>query len=452
MIRGRCTFHGIGQGLFHSGVLQKDNGHRDFTGNVFRFVYDCGSLSTSNHVATDSGTKAKGKVTKSPKDWFSKYVEGYSSGIQKLDLLVLSHLHQDHVNGVANLPASIGTLVMPYFTITDRLLQLASDDADLPLESIDFYLDPILYLSSGDRQIGRIIFIKGSEGPESPDTEKTIFTVPELHDGEDPFELKFSGTHKIDTNELEVLSIQGSRGSLQIANGRFAGTLGNNEYFFRFWMPMPSQSSIIKIDEFNKDLLELAKKNHLVSEEKHDLKKWKVFLSNYENLTELRTLYKSVFGQKSLNETSICLWHGYDCDEKNCERFEHCCHFSTRPYWSFSGNFRSHYYHDCCPSTFLTGDQLFTAGDRCKFFSNTFARERTFTSVFQIPHHGSKHNLSLEILPECSSLAILSYGLENSHGHPAASVRESLFLQGHEIIDVIRLKHFEYKFINNCHR
>lgn len=450
MIRGRCTFHGIGQGLFHSGVVQKGKGSKDLTGNVFRFVYDCGSLSGSDNVTSESSGKAKGKAKTYSKDWFSDYVAGYSSGINKLDLLVLSHLHQDHVNGVINLPRSIGTLVMPYLTITDRLLQLAGDEADLTLETIEFYLDPIAYLNSRDRQIGQIIFIKGSEGPERPSAEGTIFPTPELHDGENNFELGFSVLQPLTAIELAEQAMQNPLGSLQVAKGILSGTLGNNEYFFRFWMPSPSKDAKAKIDKFSADLNKFAKNNNLLYEENHDPEKWKIFLSTPEGLSELRTLYKSVFGQNGLNETSICLWHGCACDRKNCERYVYLRHYRNRPYWYIRKDFRDHYYHGCCPSTFLTGDQVFTTADRCKGFSNTFAHERTFPSVFQIPHHGSKHNFSLEILPECSSLAVLSYGLENTFGHPAASIRERLFLNGHETIDVFRLKHFEYEFMKDC--
>lgn len=84
-INGAFKFHNVGQGLFYSGILsRKDNGIR----NIFSFVYDCGTDSVASFLQRE--------------------IDDYklllpTTGIikhKKLSLLVISHLHDDHVNGL----------------------------------------------------------------------------------------------------------------------------------------------------------------------------------------------------------------------------------------------------------------------------------------------------------------------------------------------------------------
>lgn len=72
------VFHNVGQGLFYSGEIKLD---KDIG---FNFVYDCGS--------TSSG-------------YIKRVVKSFKSSIDKneIDLLVISHLHDDHTRGLNEL-------------------------------------------------------------------------------------------------------------------------------------------------------------------------------------------------------------------------------------------------------------------------------------------------------------------------------------------------------------
>jgi beta-lactamase superfamily II metal-dependent hydrolase len=95
--------HPVGQGGFHSAEVAVGTSR-------FRYIYDCGS-------------ESKGAVAREVERAF----EGRSSK-QCVDLLVLSHLHADHVNGVASLLAAhaIKRVLLPYIVPAERLALLAS--------------------------------------------------------------------------------------------------------------------------------------------------------------------------------------------------------------------------------------------------------------------------------------------------------------------------------------
>lgn len=129
-------FHPVGFGLFTSGKI----------GN-FRFVYDCGS--TRKRV-------------------IEQCVIDEFTGCSELGLLAISHFHKDHISGIQKLldtVDSIKTIVLPYFTPSERLIYILSlyTEEIIPEEwLLDFLTDPINYLLSNyNEKIGKIALIKG---------------------------------------------------------------------------------------------------------------------------------------------------------------------------------------------------------------------------------------------------------------------------------------------------
>ncbi|MEE0026462.1 MAG: MBL fold metallo-hydrolase, partial [Atopobiaceae bacterium] len=129
-INGSFRFHPVGQGLFYTGLLSRVGG------GSFSFVYDCGTMSDQQFLRREI-------------DDFKLLLPHASRRTRRLDLLVVSHMHDDHVSGLEYLLENleVDTVVIPCTDqVTSLLARLESsgDDDFLRL----FYADPVDWLSS----------------------------------------------------------------------------------------------------------------------------------------------------------------------------------------------------------------------------------------------------------------------------------------------------------------
>lgn len=140
----------VGQGFFHTGELSEDGIER------LRYIYDCGAL-PAYAVARDLA--------------IDDYLGGVPPGA-RLDLLFLSHAHDDHINGLPRLLASglkVDTIVLPLMNVIDRLIAFGRAVDENPAAATDFFreftlnptaalgrFDPdlILYVEPGSRDGG----------------------------------------------------------------------------------------------------------------------------------------------------------------------------------------------------------------------------------------------------------------------------------------------------------
>lgn len=148
----------VGQGLFMSGRLF------GAAGGEFSWVYDCGSSSAAN---------IRGEAVAA----FRK-----ENGRRRINLVTLSHFDEDHINGIVELirRTRIGTLLLPYLPLWQRLLVAISEGipADDPLFA--FFLDPAAYLAESG-EIEEIVFVPPAgpddivpDAEEEPDPERPI--------------------------------------------------------------------------------------------------------------------------------------------------------------------------------------------------------------------------------------------------------------------------------------
>lgn len=150
----------VGQGLFMSGRLEAKSGDR------FNWVYDCGS---------SSGAKERDKA-------ITRYRK--QLGTRPIDLVVLSHFDQDHINGIVALikGLQVRTLLLPYVPLWQRLLIAAGQEIAEDETLFAFYLDPAGYLADMEGvRIDQVVFVPGAgpddvvPGPEdAPDPERGI--------------------------------------------------------------------------------------------------------------------------------------------------------------------------------------------------------------------------------------------------------------------------------------
>ena len=94
------TFHAVGQGAFYTECFQDESGN-----DVFNVVYDCGTLNS--------------------KKLLSQKINDYVKERKTIDLLFVSHFHEDHVNGISELlgQCEAKQIVMPFVPLATLIEQ-----------------------------------------------------------------------------------------------------------------------------------------------------------------------------------------------------------------------------------------------------------------------------------------------------------------------------------------
>lgn len=145
-VKGKFTFHRAGHGLFYSGVITVEKN----TEEKFNFVYDCGTM------------------PKRRKEFdFDAQIDAYKESIdKKLDMLVISHFHEDHVNGLKKLLDGGVTpklVIMPYVSDSERATIIFSKKIKEEF-LLEFYEDPVMWFVH--RGVEKIILIREKPGDE----------------------------------------------------------------------------------------------------------------------------------------------------------------------------------------------------------------------------------------------------------------------------------------------
>lgn len=98
-MKGYFTFHPVGHGQFYTGRIINDN-----TNEEINFIYDIGTSKTESII--------------------NKEVTKYCKKPKKVDFVILSHLHKDHINGIyclLNSGIKVDSIIMPYLNPTQLL-------------------------------------------------------------------------------------------------------------------------------------------------------------------------------------------------------------------------------------------------------------------------------------------------------------------------------------------
>lgn len=156
----------VGHGFFHTAKV-------DAGGRIYRYVYDCGS--------TGQGVIAKQRANE-----FLNIEKLYGADRPDIHMLVISHFHSDHVNGVPNLFRlfNVRRLVIPYLETDAQIVALAHFASLGPAAWSRFHLlvtDPRAW---ADAQNGEgnteIVQVHGGEDGEAPQAEPV---PPPFEDG-----------------------------------------------------------------------------------------------------------------------------------------------------------------------------------------------------------------------------------------------------------------------------
>ncbi len=386
----RFTYHGVGQGLFYSGEIKcLKNGFN------FRFVYDCGSeklqlINSSIRIFRNNSQE------------------------NEIDLLVISHLHSDHVSGLEELfdNFKIRNVALSYFSPVERLL-IALRRINLPLWYYEFLADPVAYLV--ERGVERVIILGGGGRgfppedffPSPPeDGSPNKLDIDKLPDDE---ELR-GQIIKNDENWQDYLG----KGKLLVKNHNgYALAIGL--WMFRFFNCKIPLSTLY---EFKKCLRAYG----LV-----DNKSIKDAIRKRNQLRRLKECYH-IIGKElrnDFNNVSLVLYHG---PIGKCASDVRVSCYSRSPFWC--NPFRTPYEMRILEK----GDKIFghlLTGDINLNTKRHYNELKQHYSVYLkdiiavlIPHHGARRNWNKKMINDIPNgkFWIISAGIKNRYGFPSRNV------------------------------
>lgn len=393
-VKGTFRFHKVGQGLFYSGILNKGAGRSN---QVFNFVYDCGS--ESPHIFRDREID----------DYKMLLPNKRESGGKELDLLVISHLHDDHVNGLDRLldGVKVNTVVMPY--ISDGLLLMArlesrNDESFLQA----FYTDPIgWFVGKGVR---RVVLL----GADIQEMERRRVMNRDVGT-DDRFDVQISpggvlGSEKIDGTQLVYYESHLK--------------MHCQSFFWMFQFENLAMSGN-KLDEYRSAVESYKQSKGLVLEDIFRSKRFR---------DELKHIIKEKC-DNMLNRTSVVMEHGPAGNVPG--RILNTIH---RP-WICANGLKCQEADISCicvqNMTMLTGDVELTSQEQMELLS---ADSRKCCLVLQYPHHGSRNNNVEKFTHQHPYVSVLTYGIMNHYGHP----NEEILAQLGNIVLVNERESFDY--------
>ena len=380
------TFHNVGQGLFYTGKV----------GN-FNFIYDCGSERRTHLYSVISSYK------------------NYKLTLPRVDLLILSHLHDDHVAGLNALFSngiSIDTTILPYLLPIERLM-VALRKNNLPLWFYEFLADPVNFLI--EKGVKRVILLGGREAHSSEqnawdeegfESEERRLDLSEMPDDEDlrkeVLEKDSQLKRFLDEGRLLIKSHRGRVKAIGM-------------WFFRFFNCKVEDS---KLNLFKKRVKSTIRSDDLIN-----------VIRSKSRLKNLKNCYKVL--QKDFNDTSLIVYHApiasYKLESLSLGRG---CWMDNFPICLFIfPNKHTIHLHEAI-GHLLTGDINLNNkwAEIRRHYDGYFSK----VSLALVPHHGAKRNWNNAILTKiprnCAWVACS--GISNKYGHPSFEVIQDAIRTG----------------------
>jgi hypothetical protein len=430
----------VGHGGFHAGCIQliepQRSGDPIPDGREFHrfwYVYDCGSEQSAA---------------------FKSALASYRSVCDgRTDILFVSHLHSDHINGIERLQAQApaATVVVPYLDIVERLLFILSDIASGSASSSarEYFADPAGWWRA--RGATRIIFIEPGDGDdespgppgvpdepvpggEPPDGAEEISREQKEPGGRLAAHLRMpaggvpAGLKVPDVNKHEISEgayLAGSGSSLQLEwrpNIRDAWRIGD-------WILLPyvHPADTKTRTQFRRAVARVL--NVRSRDEAKLTQKLLEHLSSYAKTKVLLNLYSDYF-EHGHNALSMSLYSGPFCRNIGDPRNED----HRQRTWRMSfGHWRYESFLWEPPVGWLgTGDAALKQSTRREPWLKFFRPFASDVLVMTLPHHGSAHNFHEDILAFDGMRVALATTVERRQR--VSRVRETLdFVEAREI-------------------
>lgn len=351
----------VGQGAFYCEKFSEE----DFCGKV-NVVYDCGSLSGLSLLKAE--------------------IERVFDHGEIIDALFLSHLHEDHINGLPFLMkrCQVKRVYLPMVDATDlALMRLAY--------IIRRHQKPLPYENEGEYIVSERFVLDALQNPVEAIRQHADADVVAL---------------PIDRNN-DLL-----RGVYGVADEIFGERIGNG--VSQRWIYMPF--NIRNDEEANKVRMryttfsgkEPSPQN--VAELIADIAGNRV---GKKDLSEIRDMYKGI--RDGLNANSMTLYSGSD-NSSLTQSID--LDSSINDFFCLKHGVS----HSTAAGCLYTGDYI-ASEERCYWKQLKMAYGRHWGNIgcVQIPHHGSNGNFNDEFLT-MSAYNVISAGFGNMYRHPSNSV------------------------------
>lgn len=383
----KFKFHNVGQGLFYTGLLQSNN-------KKYEIVYDCGSDNRTYRM---------------------KAIRDYKTIIKnddKIDLLIISHLHTDHYNGIKELLKNRGAkiAILPYVPLWERMIIKFISKRN---SWSDSFLDNPSNFLINECNVDEVIMIDNSD----PDGEDNPFQPDGFSPNPDSdFDLK-KMKFKANSTSDEKLAF-----NTQTADSGGVLITLNRKWFFSFYNnPLTKELRWQFTQTLNTSGINLSDSDSVVN-----------LLKKYKN-NRIAAAYKKVFGVgDELNITSLITIHG------PCGKPYFQCGMTNITDELIIHDIRSPFYQ------MLTGDFSFPLW--LDDFYNKNERLLNKVAIASIPHHGSINNWNDEVLRKINSpkIWVASHGVANKHKHPSDYVKNNIQQNHKEFMSVTENNAFEY--------
>ncbi len=402
-------FKAVGQGLFAFGSFEfrnipKRRRRIKLAGQPpewnFHWVYDCGSSSGQalvNRGIEDIARKLNDK---------------------SLDLIVISHLHFDHISGLLRLlnRVHVKSIMLPWAPLWQRLLIGFEQGLTEGDNELGFYTDPVGYIAgAAPERFGRIVFVMPSGGGEGSDPDESSPRVT-------PDDLEWQPEDKSPRvflpNDLEVPATP--------ENHDFARVFKAGDRFVQSetweFLPYNDPKSAPKAPKaFKKSVDEL--RPTLLGQDANEKEK---------ALKKLNALYRRGFPAGFQNDLSLSLYTGpVPLSRWKLESGSVVGSNAT----SIS---------DAPAPILYTGDGNFSTKTHWLRLAEYLGEKRSEAiATFQVPHHGSRYNWKKGnahlVSPQFS---VFSSDPARRYGHPHAEVLRDFLLFASKQVD----KHNDFKW------
>lgn len=367
-------FNPVGQGFFYSGSLVS-------THQSFNFVYDCGSLS--------------------PRMILQRAIDAHVAKVKVIDLLMISHFDEDHVNGVERLikDCKVRRLVLPYVQWQERLA-IMEHSLDAERSFLEMIADPITYFSSERFDIDEILVV-GSNGDDIP-SEPAIPREPKAYDSENIFSVRVSPEPtELSEVYLRQLGMSFSPGTKISFFPRGLKLVASMVWEFEMYTQESADAN--RLTAFQYELKKMLKKEKIspinLFEDKYREAVRKIYRKHYSNL----------------NQTSLIVYNGAISSNGEISTKASKVLTSSTSYKEVVSNERT--------GTLLTGDIGIKGKASLKKMTSHLKLFLARVGVFSLPHHGAKANWNFHHANglEDFEVYVSSAGINRKH-HPSPEV------------------------------